>query len=192
MSGKPPFDDVDGLNDHRKSSSRGRESVESPEDAPSEARWRFRDADRPNAMLTSTQRDTLCGVTDLAENAKRKQLSRMRNRVRNSILDFVLLVEYLDNDEYRLLFEPEKGKQSGEEWDEARLGGVRAMVEFVYEGMKATGHDFEVPLYAAVAAAERRNGWEADVRFSVERHSADADEYPLPPKSSDSDDGGNS
>lgn len=121
------------------------------------------DPDRPHAMLTQDQRAFLRGEkTYDGENAaqQRWQMNdRIRNRVRNTLLDFSLIYEIFDNQEMAKIFDSENGATIDVE------EGVIDLLSFLYlcstpdykRGRKqAMFHSFNVLLDRAVSHAEMR------------------------------------
>ncbi|HMB51303.1 MAG TPA: hypothetical protein VKM69_11655 [Natronoarchaeum rubrum] len=128
------------------------------------------DIDRDRGVLTPADRGYLLGETEMShEQSKRNAEARIRNRIREGIVDFDLLVHSLDRKDRRQVFE------SATDDDETFVDGVTAMLSFAYIGLKEQGVDFERVLVPAVSGAERAYGIDqqsanvtVDVEFDVE------------------------
>lgn len=95
------------------------------------------DADRPSAMLTPTQRTYLWDDSDIDSSSSRDRAirGRIRDRLRNAILDF---------DVIRLL--PAKDRRDvfdAMEYGDDLYRGLREMIAFVYQVTQDAGIDFE-------------------------------------------------
>ncbi|NHN47087.1 hypothetical protein G9464_05675 [Halostella sp. JP-L12] len=127
------------------------------------------DTDRERGLLTEADREFLLGEVEMEhEQSKRNAAARIRRRIENGILDFDLLVHYLDGRDRRQVFDAVAE-------DEAFLDGLAAMVSFAYIGLKEQGVDFERVLEPAVRGAETAyaveqlsSNVEVDVTFEVE------------------------
>lgn len=93
---------------------------------------------------------------------------RIRERVRESIVDFWLLTEYLSDHDRDLIF-----RESDDDWDNWELQiGLKSAMQFFYTALDQTGlTDFDTVLTSAIHDAERaaRDGPVlVDVDFDVE------------------------
>jgi len=127
------------------------------------------DIDRDRGVLTPADRAYLLGETEMShEQSKRNAEARIRNRIREGIVDFDLLVHSLDRKDRRQIFESTAD-------DETFVDGVTAMLSFAYIGLKEQGVDFDRVLVPAISGAERAYGIDqrsanvtVDVEFDVE------------------------
>lgn len=65
-------------------------------------------ADRGRGILTPSDREFLLGrKTDYTEHSKKQKRNRIRRRLRNSLLDFTILFEHLEDRDRETVFNPE-------------------------------------------------------------------------------------
>ncbi|WP_266082108.1 hypothetical protein [Haladaptatus caseinilyticus] len=65
-------------------------------------------ADRGRGILTPSDREFLLGrKTDYTEHSKKQKRNRIRQRLRNAILDFTILFEHLEDRDRKNVFNPE-------------------------------------------------------------------------------------
>ncbi|SNZ06535.1 hypothetical protein SAMN06269185_1203 [Natronoarchaeum philippinense] len=127
------------------------------------------DIDRDRGILTPADRAYLLGEAEMShEQSKRNAEARIRDRIREGIVDFDLLVHSLDRRDRRQVFERATD-------EETFLDGITAMLSFAYIGLKEQGVDFERALVPAIEGAERAYGIDqqsanvtVDVEFDVE------------------------
>ncbi|MFC7154868.1 hypothetical protein ACFQPA_05280 [Halomarina halobia] len=145
-------------------------------------------ANRKNAMLTSEDRRWLTGEkTYDGKHAKQQRYQRrkdIRERIYNSILDFTVLLEHLDEDERGKIFEGTSG--NGRVWeleDEQLREGIANGLAFLLTSVDVTallrGTDGEQEptvaeqvLFDALYRAGRKNGVlveDMDVRLKTKR-----------------------
>jgi len=125
--------------------------------------------DRPRGVLSPADRAYLLGTREMShEQSKRNAEARIRERVREAVLDFGLLVHALPEKDRKQVF-------AGVE-DDAFVDGLAAMLSFVYLGLREQGVPFEQVLAPAVVKAEEAyaattlgSSVEADVVFEVTR-----------------------
>lgn len=93
------------------------------------------DLNRKRGILTQKDRQYLVGEIELQGQDKRNLLYRMRQRVRNSVLDMMLLGRHYPDDEIRKV-----SKQIAGEYEEAHPPFIPTfgMVEWVYAWAKAS------------------------------------------------------
>lgn len=93
--------------------------------------------DRPRGILSKRDRQFLLEESyreDLAPQSQRNVRSRIRDRLRNAILDFYLLDEYLDNQDREQVFS---------EVDEGLEEGLHATLALLYRAADENVHTFE-------------------------------------------------
>lgn len=126
--------------------------------------------ERPRAILTPDDRSFLLGDPlkpddhERSERARGAKINRIRQRLRNAILDFTLCDMALNTEDRKRIFDP---APNAEESSEEVVGGVVSLVAFLYSGHQAAGHRFEQSLYTGVKEVERRDGWYVEPEFSI-------------------------
>lgn len=119
------------------------------------------DTDRDRGVLTTADREYLLGERTMSHDQSRRNAeARIRRRIEQGILDFDLLVHYLDGTDRRQVFADVAD-------DEALIDGLTAMISFAYIGLKEQGVDFERVLEPAVRGAE--------TAYAVDQLSANVD-----------------
>ncbi|WP_266080843.1 hypothetical protein [Haladaptatus caseinilyticus] len=127
------------------------------------------DSNRSRGVLTPADRAYLLGEAEMShEQSKRNAEARIRRRVTNSVLDFDVLVHHFKQKDRQQVF-----AQAAENDD--FIDGLRAMLSFVYIGMKEQGIDFETVLKPAIQKSEEvyaadrlATTVDVDVAFDVE------------------------
>jgi hypothetical protein len=130
------------------------------------------DLDRPRGVLSKRDRRFLQDSTEeeRKNSTGRATRSEIRSRIYNSILDFKILTDELDNHDRQNVFEDASDREFRQ--------GVIAALAFLYQGIEEQGQDFEDLLVPAVERAERiltqeemedEVTVEVDVDFTVER-----------------------
>lgn len=107
-------------------------------------------------------------ITSESENAHINIRHRIRGRVRESIIDFWLLTEYLSDHDRELIF-----KESNDNWDNWELQiGIKNAMQFFYAALGESDLiDFETVLASGICDAEheqRNRPVRVDVDFDVE------------------------
>jgi hypothetical protein len=125
------------------------------------------DADRPRGILTPSDRDFLLGrKTDYTDHSKKQKRNRIRRRVRNAILDFSILFEYLEERDRETVFDPD------DEDRDAYTQGITDMLAFLHLGTMGYHTPFKDMLSEGVGKAEQRlagsNYRMVNVEFNVE------------------------
>ncbi|WP_255168376.1 hypothetical protein [Natrononativus amylolyticus] len=136
------------------------------EDTPESLRMAA-DSDRPRGILTPSDRDFLLGrKTDYTEHSKKQKRNRIRRRVRNAILDFSLLFEYLEERDRKTVFDPDTEDR------DAYTQGITDMLAFLHLGTMGYHTPFKDMLSEGVGKAEQRlagsNYRMVTVEFNVE------------------------
>ncbi|MEY7852043.1 hypothetical protein AB7C87_22895 [Natrarchaeobius sp. A-rgal3] len=109
------------------------------------------DADRPRGILTPSDRDFLLGrKTDYTDHSKKQKRNRIRRRVRNAILDFSILFEYLEERDRNTVFDPDDDER------EAYTQGITDMLAFLHLGTMGYHTPFKDMLSEGVGKAEQR------------------------------------
>lgn len=136
-------------------------------------KWKFGDEilTRDRGVLTESDRKYLQNEGDnLASDASRRNKEvRLRQRLWDSVIDFVLLSELLDDDVLTKVFE-----KKTETWEDVAFEtGLKSMIELIYRGLDVSDSefDFETVLESAVIDAEVRKHErpvEVDVDFDVD------------------------
>ncbi|MFC4245663.1 hypothetical protein ACFOZ7_01355 [Natribaculum luteum] len=125
------------------------------------------DSDRPRGILTPSDRDFLLGrKTDYTEHSKKQKRNRIRRRVRNAILDFSILFEYLEDRDRNTVFDPD------DEDREALTQGITDVLAFLHLGTMGYYTPFKDMLSEGVGKAEQRlagsNYRMVNVEFNVD------------------------
>ncbi|UIP01428.1 hypothetical protein Hbl1158_16090 (plasmid) [Halobaculum sp. CBA1158] len=125
------------------------------------------DADRPRGILTPSDRDFLTGrKTDYTDHSKKQKRNRIRRRVRNAILDFSILFEYMEERDRETVFDPD------DEDRDAYTQGITDMLAFLHLGTMGYHTPFKDMLAEGVGKAEQRlagsNYRMVNVEFNVE------------------------
>lgn len=107
--------------------------------------------DRPRGILTTSDREFLLGrKTDYTEHSKKQKRNRIRRRIRNAILDFTILFEYLDDRDRETVFDPEDDER------DAYTQGIIDMLGFLHLGTMGYYTPFKHMLAEGVNKAEQR------------------------------------
>ncbi|WP_408957438.1 hypothetical protein [Natrinema sp. 74] len=125
------------------------------------------DADRPRGILTPSDRDFLLGrKTDYTDHSKKQKRNRIRRRVRNAILDFSILFEYMEERDRETVFDPDAEDR------DAYTQGITDMLAFLHLGTMGYHTPFKDMLSEGVGKAEQRlagsNYRMVNVEFNVE------------------------
>ncbi len=125
------------------------------------------DSDRPRGILTPSDRDFLLGrKTDYTDHSKKQKRNRIRRRVRNAILDFSILFEYMEERDRETVFDPD------DEDRDAYTQGITDMLAFLHLGTMGYHTPFKDMLSEGVGKAEQRlagsNYRMVNVEFNVE------------------------
>ena len=125
------------------------------------------DSDRPRGILTPSDRDFLLGrKTDYTDHSKKQKRNRIRRRVRNAILDFSILFEYLEERDRETVFDPD------DEDRDAYTQGITDMLAFLHLGTMGYHTPFKDMLSEGVGKAEQRlagsNYRMVNVEFNVD------------------------
>ncbi|RQH01719.1 hypothetical protein [Natrarchaeobius oligotrophus] len=125
------------------------------------------DADRPRGILTPSDRDFLLGrKTDYTDHSKKQKRNRIRRRVRNAILDFSILFEYMEERDRNTVFDPD------DEERDAYTQGITDMLAFLHLGTMGYHTPFKDMLSEGVGKAEQRlagsNYRMVNVEFNVD------------------------
>ncbi|ADJ14152.1 hypothetical protein [Halalkalicoccus jeotgali] len=108
------------------------------------------DPDRDRGVLTPSDREFLLGrKTDYTDHSKKQKRNRIRRRVRNAILDFTILFEYLDERDRETVFDPEN-----EECD-AYTRGITDTLAFLHLGTMGYSTPFKDMLARGVSKGEQ-------------------------------------
>jgi hypothetical protein len=125
------------------------------------------DSDRPRGILTPSDRDFLIGrKTDYTDHSKKQKRNRIRRRVRNAVLDFSILFEYMEERDRETVFDPD------DEDRDAYTQGITDVLSFLHLGTMGYHTPFKDMLSEGVGKAEQRlagsNYRMVDVEFNVE------------------------
>jgi len=125
------------------------------------------DSDRPRGILTPSDRDFLIGrKTDYTEHSKKQKRNRIRRRVRNAVLDFSILFEYMEDRDRETVFDPDAEDR------DAYTQGITDVLAFLHLGTMGYHTPFKDMLSEGVGKAEQRlagsNYRMVDVEFNVE------------------------
>jgi succinate dehydrogenase flavin-adding protein (antitoxin of CptAB toxin-antitoxin module) len=107
-------------------------------------------ADRSRGILTPSDREFLLGrKTDYTEHSRKQKRNRIRQRVRNAILDFTILFDYLEERDRELVFNPD------DEHREEYTRGITNMLAFLHLGTMGYYTPFKHMLAQGVNRAEQ-------------------------------------
>jgi len=137
------------------------------QDDVSESLQAAADSDRPRGILTPSDRDFLLGrKTDYTDHSKKQKRNRIRRRVRNAILDFSILFEYMEERDRETVFDPD------DEDRDAYTQGITDMLAFLHLGTMGYHTPFKDMLSEGVGKAEQQlagsNYRMVNVEFNVE------------------------
>jgi hypothetical protein len=126
------------------------EGSDVPDGAGSDVPERTFSADRSRGILTPSDREFLLGrKTDYTEHSRKQKRNRIRRRVRNAILDFTILFDYLEERDRELVFNPD-----AEDREEYTLG-ITNMLAFLHLGTMGYYTPFKHMLAQGVNRAEQ-------------------------------------
>jgi len=109
------------------------------------------DSDRPRGILTPSDRDFLIGrKTDYTDHSKKQKRNRIRRRVRNAVLDFSILFEYMEERDRETVFDPD------DEDRDAYTQGITDVLSFLHLGTMGYHTPFKDMLSEGVGKAEQR------------------------------------
>ncbi|TYL39022.1 hypothetical protein CV102_06930 [Natronococcus pandeyae] len=125
------------------------------------------DSDRPRGILTPSDRDFLLGrKTDYTDHSKKQKRNRIRRRVRNAVLDFSILFEYMEERDRNTVFDPD------DEDRDAYTQGITDTLAFLHLGTMGYYTPFKDMLSEGVGKAEQRlagsNYRMVNVEFNVD------------------------
>jgi hypothetical protein len=106
--------------------------------------------DRSRGIHTPSDREFLLGrKTDYTEHSRKQKRNRIRRRVRNAILDFTILFDYLEDRDRELVFNPDA------EHREEYTRGITNMLAFLHLGTMGYYTPFKHMLAEGVNRAEQ-------------------------------------
>lgn len=106
--------------------------------------------DRSRGILTPSDREFLLErKTDYTEHSRKQKRNRIRRRVRNAILDFTILFDYLEDRDRELVFNPDA------EHREEYTRGITNMLAFLHLGTMGYHTPFKDMLAQGVNKAEQ-------------------------------------
>lgn len=116
--------------------------------------------ERSRGILSPADRAYLRGESELASaQSERNTRARIRTRIRDSLLDFELLVEHLSDRDRELIFENGDGIET--------FDALASAVAFLYEGVDGTDLSFETALTEGINVAEAKRDRAASVDLEV-------------------------
>ncbi|SDM50543.1 hypothetical protein SAMN04487949_1889 [Halogranum gelatinilyticum] len=129
--------------------------------------------DRDRGILTPDDRKFLKGKKEFSsEQSERDARYRIRKRVKNSILDFSILLHHLDERDRKQVFSKHMAKSSDDEISSEKLRefvestmfsqGISDAISLLYLGVSDAGDSFEAVLKEGVAGAEESKGYLVD------------------------------
>lgn len=118
----------------------------------------FEEEERPRGILTKEDRRFLRGEKDVDEQIRRDTRYRIRERVKNSLEDFSLLVNLLPDEDRNTIFEG---------LEERGFPPVHNALVFFYLGLKEVDGDFKDVLAASIKRAEMLDDPERVIDVSV-------------------------
>lgn len=128
------------------------------------------DPERDRGVLSKKDRLYLldAGEEETKSSKGRVTRSRIRDRIYNGVLDFKIIRNEVEARDRQKVFEDFPDDMDFRQ-------GVIAAVEFLYQGIEETDHDFEEVLVPAIESAERKlsgedkgHNIEVDIEFDVE------------------------
>jgi hypothetical protein len=106
--------------------------------------------ERGRGVLTQSDREFLLGrKSDYTEQSRRQKRSRIRERVRNAVLDFSILFEHLDERDREMVFDPDDDHR------EAYTRGITDVLAFLHLGTIGYYTPFKHMLAEGVNRAEQ-------------------------------------
>ncbi|MFC6939235.1 hypothetical protein ACFQE8_04555 [Salinirubellus sp. GCM10025818] len=106
--------------------------------------------DRSRGILTPSDREFLLGrKTDYTEHSRKQKRNRIRRRVRNAVLDFTILFDYLEDRDRELVFNPDADHR------EEYTRGITNMLAFLHLGTMGYYTPFKHMLGEGVNRAEQ-------------------------------------
>lgn len=116
-------------------------------------------------MLSPADRAYLRGETELGSvQSERNTRARIRDRVYHGILDFELLVTYLQPHDRDLVVDSSRGEGT------ALFDGMVSAIAFLYRAAADAGLEFETLLREGINVAEAERDRAANVEFDVTFH----------------------
>lgn len=136
--------------------------------------------DRGSGLLTYTDREYLLGENEVTGDSEAQLLQRLRDRIRNGLLDFELLLSTLDDNHIQTIFSNvSEDYRAMNDRQRQAYDGAKFTVAFLYYGISEFSQmEFEDLVESAIEysshrGSERRRGphqWraEADVNINVD------------------------
>lgn len=131
--------------------------------------------DRPRGILSKADRQYLRGKKSYSsEQSERDARYRIRERIKNSILDFTLLINHLDDRDREQIFASSKPDVLSEETELNEqhltnvvegamfLHGIEDAITFFYLGLGDIHQSFEPVLEKSVENAEKKKGMDVE------------------------------
>lgn len=110
--------------------------------------------DRDRGVLTAADREYLRGESDLSEGSEFNTRKRIRQRIRDAILDFPLIFASLsDRDREKLFAE----LFASDEERSAAIEAMNAMVAFAFDGVREQGLTYNVLVNGGIRTAWERH-----------------------------------
>lgn len=115
--------------------------------------------DRDPGILTYADRAYLLGEKDVSGGSEVQLRQRMRDRVRNGLLDFELLLRYMDDRDIQTIFNNASSpSQRGESEPDNIYWGAESALGFIYHGISEHTHaNFEQLVRSAVEYGSSRS-----------------------------------
>ncbi|ELY99459.1 hypothetical protein [Natrialba asiatica] len=148
------------------------------------------DLDRDRGILTPADRDFLRGEKEYSsEQSERDARYRIRQRLMDSILDFNILVNNMDEKDREQIFESNFSKSEKPPNDEITeddlqelvkktmfINGISSAIGFFYLGVTDTGSPFDEVLESGIEIGEEQRGYvveDVNVSYDVSRKKTD-------------------
>lgn len=129
---------------------------------------RYDDLERDRGMISPADRKLIMGITEYEHRQTvHTRRGQIRNRIRNSLLDFRLLMEFLDEDERRRIFSWQEDREFGYQF------GVRDALAFLYLSQREQGLAFQGVLEQGIGNAWRTlegPNLQVDIDLDIEIH----------------------
>ena len=146
--------------------------------------------DRERGILTPADRKFLRGEKEYAsEQSERDARYRIRQRVKNAIMDFSILLRHMQDKDRSQIFsdyfteskEPDPDELTNDDLEDIIeetmfIGGVSDAIGFFYLGSTDTGTPFDEVIEAGLSSGEEQRGFvvdSVDVSFDISREQPD-------------------
>lgn len=151
------------------------------------------DQERGRGILTQADRDFLRGKKEYAnEQSERDARYRIRQRVKNAVMDFSILLRYMQEKDRKQIFsnyfteskQPDPNSLTKDDLQDIIqetmfIGGVSDAIGLFYLGATDTGTPFDEVIEAGLSSGEEQRGFvveSVEVSFNISREEPDTDD----------------